>query len=67
MEHQGLWKMQRQPWIPATLGEEYLRILHIQDLAQGAALVSGVFVIRFDDAITDPIAEVTRLADATAC
>jgi hypothetical protein len=25
--------MQRQPWIPAALGKEYLRILHIQKAA----------------------------------
>jgi hypothetical protein len=45
----------------SALGKECLRVLHNQDLAQGAALVSGVFVMGFDDAIADPIAEVARL------
>jgi len=48
-------------WIPAALGEEFLRVLHTQDIAQRAALVGGVFIIGFDDAIADPIAEVAWL------
>src|ERR1700683_2232772 len=49
------------PRIPAAFAEECLRIRHLQNLAEGPALVGGPLVVGLDDAIANPIAEISRL------
>jgi hypothetical protein len=43
--------------IPAAFVQKRLGIVHLQDFAKSSALVVGVLVIRFNDAISDPVAE----------
>src|SRR5271168_1138332 len=47
--------------IPAALRKKRLRVGHFQDFAKGSPLVIGVLIIGFDDAISNPVAEVARL------
>src|SRR5262245_36248106 len=47
--------------VPATLSKERVRIGHLKDFANGLVLVGGMKVVRFNDAISDPIAEIRRL------
>jgi hypothetical protein len=47
--------------IPAALGQERLWVGHLQNLAQGPALVVGMLVVRLDDAISNPVAKVPGL------
>src|SRR5438270_7283241 len=56
-----LISIQPDAGIPATSSQKSLRILHFENVAQGSALVSGVIVVGFNDAIADPIAQITRV------
>ena len=46
---------------PTALGKKRLRVGHFQNFAKRAAFIGRALVIRLDDAISDPIAEVARL------
>jgi hypothetical protein len=45
--------------IPATPGEEGVRVGHPQNLSERATLVGCMLVVRLADAITDPVAKIT--------
>jgi hypothetical protein len=45
--------------MPIALRDECLRVGHGVDVAQGPVLVRGMLVIRFHDAVADPVAEVS--------
>lgn len=53
--------LQLNAGIPAALRQKRLRIGHFRDFAKSAALVCGMLLVRFDDAISEPVAEVARL------
>lgn len=50
--------------LPPAFFQERLRIIHLQDPRQRRALVVGALVVRLDDAITHPVAQVVRFVRA---
>ena len=46
---------------PRALGDEALRVFHLDDVSQGLTFVGCVAVIGFDDPEADPIAQIAGL------
>src|SRR5579859_6865509 len=44
--------------MPTALGQKRLLIAHLQNLAKGLSLIRRLFVVRLDDAISNPIPKV---------